>query len=791
MKYLHLITIFTLLANFLIADTTANSSGGQSPVIFVDTTNNTPPYFNFYFVEETGTQDGYIPLSLHSGGAMSLIVGETYIFKRLAGETSHPFFITDNSNGGSPSNKITIKAGAGGTFAPWPSGSGLSGGALEMEVTINESFDPSVDSLFYICTAHSNMIGSLNVVTPANINTGSYGLGLRPNGLLSGGSYRPNWPTGSPWTTSLSLFDSEQAESANTHELKINVTSLGSSNNSYRLVRTNANGQPWYQNAQGLGLGLNTINIPGVAFPRDIAIHFKTQEIGISSIELNGTTLAGFDPIPVQIAELTADDVPAGSSLSDGYSVADGGILWEDMSGAGFIKKHIIFGAGMTEAESLQSQGGLTVTFYVSAISDTTRIRTVKKLANGEYYVMANPIEITQELIDNAESPNGHKVEIYIPAVNFPNRTLVLQLDRLIAYNNLTVESTSDLTDIADITSTLGTESQTTIGGDYSWTATTNKDFPYSFEGVNMYSDIDSEAPNPSSRGVVTFTLNVTALPYSGVITYDIIKSGEDGWAEAGEGDGTNVNQGGTITTTGEHTIKVAGTTYDRSVLLRVSAPFGYSSIEATTDANDVVAPEGSYTTFNDSGVFSPGTNASHPYIYKLASSNNADTEYSNNQEQKRIYLNVTALPENGATYNISKSLQSLDEDGNTLYDTTQGGTLSLGMNAILLKEANYDRTAVLRISGNIAYDFFGTNSSELVGNRPISSTPNSPNINMVENETDSNLSDSKVTWNENTNVGFFLQKSTDLINWDYIASGGTGVFREDSDGAAFYRLSD
>jgi hypothetical protein len=789
MKSLPLLATLALIIQTLSADTAINSLGGTSPVIYVDAGSLSDPYYNFYFVEETGTLDGYIPLSLHSDGAMSLIVGETYIFKRLAGETAHPFLITDDSNGGSPSNKITIKAGAGGTFAPWPSGSGLSGGTLEMEVTINESFDPSVDSLFYICTAHSNMIGNLNVVTPANINTGSYGLGLKPNGLSSGGSYRPNWPTGSPWTTSLSLFDSEQAESANTHELKINVTSLGSSNNSYRLVRTNANGQPWYQNAQGLGLGLNTIPIPGVAFPRDIAIHFKTQEIGISSIELNGNTLAGFDPIPVQIAELTTDDVPSGSLLSDG-SGADG-ILWQDMSGAGFIKKHIIFGAGMTEAESLQSQGGLTVTFYVSAISDTTRIRTVKKLANGEYHIMTNPIEITQELIDNAESSNGHKVELYVPAVNFSNRTLVLQLDRLIAYNNLTVESTSDLTDIADITSTLGTESQTTIGGDYSWTSTTNKDFPYSFEGVNMYSDIDSETPNPSSRGVVTFTLNVTALPYSGLITYDIIKSGEDGWAEAGEGDGTNVNQGGTITTTGEHTIKVAGTTYDRSVLLRVSAPFGYSSIVATTDANDVVAAEGSYTTFNDSGVFSPGTNAAHPYIYKLASSNNEDPEYSNNQEQKRIYLNVTALPVNGATYNISKSLQSLDEDGNTLYDTTQGGTLSLGMNAILLKEANYDRTAVLRISGNIAYDFFGKNSSELVGSRPILNIPNSPIINMVENETDSNLSDSKVTWNENTNVGFFLQKSTDLINWDYVSSGGTGVFREDSGSTAFYRLSD
>ena len=568
MKYLLHLTLILSLINTLLADVSTNSSGGLSPVVYVDTTNYLPPYYNFYFVEEAGTQNGYIPLSLHSGDKMSLIVGETYIFKRLAGETDHPFFITDNSNGGIPSDKITIKASAGGAFAPWPSGAGLSGGALEMEVTINESFDPSVDSLFYICTAHSNMVGSLNVVTPANINTGSYGLGLRPNGLLSEGSYRPDWPTGSPWTTSLSLFDSAQTESANTHELKINVTSLGSSNNSYRLVRSNSNGQLWYQNAQGLGLGLNTIPIPGVAFPRDIAIHFKTQEIGISSIELNGTTLAGFDPIPAQIEELTTDDVPAGSSLSNGFSDTDG-VLWEDINSAGFIKKHIIFGAGMTEAESLRSQGGITITFNVSAISDTTRVRIVKKLANGEYYAMAKPIEITQDLIDNAESTDGHEVEIYIPAVNFSNRTLVLQLDRLIAYNNLTVESTSDLTDIADIATLPGTELQTTIGGNYSWTSTTNKDLPYSFEGVNMYSDIDSQTPNPSSRGVVTFSLNVTALPYIGFITYDIIKSGEDGWAEVKE---INKRKSRWYNRYDRHTIKVAGTTYDRSVLLRVSS---------------------------------------------------------------------------------------------------------------------------------------------------------------------------------------------------------------------------
>ena len=791
MKYLLYTTLILLSIDSLFADTSVNSNGGQSPVVYVETINS-PPHYNFYFVEETGTQNGYIPLSLHSDSAMSLIVGETYIFKRLAGETGHPFFITDNSNGGDPSNKITIKAGAGGSFAPWPSGTGLSGGALEMEVTINESFDPNVDSLFYICTYHSNMTGTFNVVTPENINTGSYGLGLRPNGLFlsDGETYNPDWPTDSLWTTSLKLFNSEQADSSNAHVLKVYVTSLPSSGKTYRLVRDNAQGQPWYQQAQTLGLGLNTITIQETGFPRDIAIQFKKQEIGISSIELNGETLAGFNPMPIQLPELTTDDVPVGSLLSEGLGVD--GILWENMSGAGFIKKHVIFGSGMTDAESLRSQGGLTVSFYVSAISDTTRIRTVKKLANGEFYAMASPIEITQELIDNAESPNGHKVELYIPAVNFKNRTLALQLNRLIAYNNLIVESTSDGADIEGISSDPSAETQTTIGGNYSWQGTTNKLFPYSFEGVNMYSDTILKTPNLSSRGVVSFTINVTHLPNDGEFNYDIIKSGPDGWTEESQGDGTNLNQSGTINSTGEHTIKVAGAEFDRSILLRVSEPFGYSSIVATSDANDIVAPVGSYTTFNDSEVFSPGSNASHPYIYKLASSNNQDDEYSNNREQKRIYLNITALPENGATYSISKSLQNHNLDGTPIYDTTQGGNLSLGMNAILLKATDYDRTAFLRISGNIAYDFFGTNSSELVGSKPVSSAPNNPpTINMVENENDNSLFDSKVTWNENANVGFFLQKSSDLINWDYVASGGTGIYREDTVGTSFYRLSD
>ena len=43
-------------------------------------------------------------------------------------------------------------------------------------------------------------------------------------------------------------------------------------------------------------------------------------------------------------------------------------------------------------------------------------------------------------------------------------------------------------------------------------------------------------------------------------------------------------------------------------------------------------------------------------------------------------------------------------------------------------------------------------------------------NINMVENENDSELKDARLTWNSKS---FFLTGSSDLENWDYVSGGG------------------
>ena len=835
MKFIPLLAILALIIQTLSADTAINSLGGTSPVVYVDAGSLSDPYYNFYFVENSNENkgtvgEGYIPLKIASNETMSLIVGETYIFRRLNDQTSHPFFVTDDINGGMPSSKITLKAISSGNSYPWPSSSNGAAGLVEMEVTINDTFDPSTDSLYFICTSHPSMKDTFNTVTAANINTGSYGLGLKPNGLETSGSYNTSWPSDSPWTTALRLFESEDADSANEHTLKINVTSLGSGPAQYRLARTNKGGNFWYQNAQTLTEGVNTIPIGGVTFPRDIVIHFKNQDIGISSIELNGNLLAGFDPMPVIIPD-AINDVPAGSVLAD----ASQGFT--SISSAGYTLKKSIT---TNDTDDKVAMGGITISYYVTKVSEETQIRTVKATkdnvgaTSAGYYASVPSYEkntiITQDCIDSAiagtyslkeieafqsdddpsndsltisdikgaPSPKGLKVEIYISGVNFNNRTIALQHSRIIAIDEeygIVWESNYNDFDEAQV---LADGSSSPFNDFDTFIPTTNPDFPFSFEGINMSNnpdDVPVVLDNTASQGVITFNINVTHLPYSGNLTYDIIKSSEGGWAEA-TGDGTNQNQSGTLSL-GDNVIKVAGTTFPRTVLLRVSSPFGYSSsvdangdsvaITASSNANAVTAPAGSVTTFNDS-TFIPGTNALHPYIYKLASSNVSDTQYANNQEQKRIYINVTALPDGGATYNISKSLENLDQNGNLVYDVTQSGELILGMNAILLKSSAYDRTATLRISDNIAYDYFESNTNAIVGTtKPTLGAVPTLNINMVENENDSELKDARLTWNSKS---FFLTGSSDLENWDYV-SGGGGFFKEVSASKKFYKLSD
>lgn len=124
---------------------------GQTPTtIYVDGGNlNTAPYYGFFAnANLTG------PLDIYSGGADSLLTGQSYTF--IKSTTSHPFYMSDNGYEGVSSSLISLSGNG-------SAASGIGGVGQSFTLSFN-GFNPSVDTLTYYCTAHSNMVGTLQVV---------------------------------------------------------------------------------------------------------------------------------------------------------------------------------------------------------------------------------------------------------------------------------------------------------------------------------------------------------------------------------------------------------------------------------------------------------------------------------------------------------------------------------------------------------------------------------------------------------------------------------------------------
>lgn len=124
---------------------------GQTPTtIYVDGGNiNTAPYYGFFAnANLTG------PLDIYSGGTDTLLTGQSYTFIKSA--TSHPFYVGDSGYNQQSSNLIGFTGDGSAT-------SGIGGVGQSFTLSFN-GFNPSVDTLTYYCTAHSNMVGTLQVV---------------------------------------------------------------------------------------------------------------------------------------------------------------------------------------------------------------------------------------------------------------------------------------------------------------------------------------------------------------------------------------------------------------------------------------------------------------------------------------------------------------------------------------------------------------------------------------------------------------------------------------------------
>ena len=124
---------------------------GQTPTtIYVDAGNiNTAPYYGFY--ADAGLTQS---LNIYSGGTDSLLTGQSYTF--IKSSTSHPFYVGDNGYNQQSSNLIGLSGNG-------SAASGIGGVGQSFTLSFN-GFNPSVNTLTYYCTAHSNMVGTLQVV---------------------------------------------------------------------------------------------------------------------------------------------------------------------------------------------------------------------------------------------------------------------------------------------------------------------------------------------------------------------------------------------------------------------------------------------------------------------------------------------------------------------------------------------------------------------------------------------------------------------------------------------------
>lgn len=139
------IRLYSILIAFVLAPLFSASGATQ---IWVNGGGFVAPYYGFY--SDSGLTQ---PLDLFSGGADSLVIGQDYIFTKNA--TTHPFYMSDQGYAQTSSSVISLE-GAG------SAASGI-GGGQSFTLSFN-GFDPNVDTLTYYCTAHSSMVGTLQVI---------------------------------------------------------------------------------------------------------------------------------------------------------------------------------------------------------------------------------------------------------------------------------------------------------------------------------------------------------------------------------------------------------------------------------------------------------------------------------------------------------------------------------------------------------------------------------------------------------------------------------------------------
>ena len=247
-----------------------------------------------------------------------------------------------------------------------------------------------------------------------------------------------------------------------------------------------------------------------------------------------------------------------------------------------------------------------------------------------------------------------------------------------------------------------------------------------------------------ASRGEQTAVINVTYIPQGGA-SYQVYKT------DANNGDDF---ESPTALVIGENSISVAAETFDRTVKVQ----FSNDVVEfdaLTVNGEDMLAEppseaEGTQGTGEPisqySNIFAVGNNAAYPAVATLA----LTSEGAATLEAQTLDMNITYIPEGGASYRVYKTLGTYQANGsgNVANDTspTNGQALTLGANAITVPAVTFDgdiqsRTVKVQFSGNdIEFDALSINNVDQLATPPgvpAEGTPGQENSQSISESTD------------------------------------------------------
>ncbi|MDG1702312.1 MAG: hypothetical protein P8I61_05285 [Opitutae bacterium] len=456
------------------------------------------------------------------------------------------------------------------------------------------------------------------------------------------------------WTRFIALAliaDGVSSQAAQT--MQINITDMPEGAR-YRVGKTVANGSWYFASGQDLVIGLNTINVGAVNFNRSVKIQFDQGGVEFDSLTVNGVALYG--------------------EASDAFTAPAGSVLASSVFAAGASAYPYAY-TGTLPANGVEGHAQQTFILNVTALPEGGANYSIyKTTANGS---------------DDTAAPTPLVVgtnTISVPAVDF-DRTVKLRISADVAIDQLIVNGVYIVgTDENAFTAPAGS---VLASSEFS---TGSEAYPYVYTSALT-------ADGATSQAEQSFTLNVTALPEGGA-NYSIYKT---------TANGSEFTADPVALELGENIISVAAVVFDRTVKLRLSADVAIDQLivndEYIVGAAPLTAPEGSVLA---SSLFDSGT-TTYPYLYTMALTDDG----ASSQEAQTMILNVTALPEGGASYSVFKT--TVNGYDNIGADTA----LIIGENIITASGVSFDRTVKIRLTADVAIDSLSDNGNYILGSAP------------------------------------------------------------------------